>query len=120
MRSTNWKELMCLSVLLLLALTPVVSRADVLWTAYNDCHTNPVRDTADNVTWYTLHDFDEEGFTIRPATGSLKDFATGSDVGMPTVTFTATGTVGTSDSGSAGGTPQSGTDAYNYFRRLGH
>ena len=36
MRGRKWKELMCLSVLLLLAMTPVVSRADVSYGRYPD------------------------------------------------------------------------------------
>ncbi len=50
MRGRKWKELMCLSVLLLLAAIPVVSQADVVWTAYNDCLDDVDDNTHTNVT----------------------------------------------------------------------
>ncbi len=80
------------------------------WQAFNDCHIVPLNGTDSNVTRYTLHE-DDTGST----SGTLKDYATGIQTGMPTVTFTATGTVYTSDSDGAGGAPDSGTDAHNYF-----
>ena len=51
--------------------------------AYNDCHRSSGDFTAANVTEWTIHDNDQSNNF-----GKLKDFATGSDVGMPSVTFT--------------------------------
>ena len=53
------------------------------WVAYNDCIRQTGDSTAANVTDWTIYD----GYTDNN-TGILLDFATGSDVGMPTVTFT--------------------------------
>jgi len=109
MRGRKWKELMCLSVLLLLAMTPVASHADVLWTAYNDCHVSPLGNTQANVTTYSKY-----GSYSGDESGPLRDFATGNVDGMPTVTFTSVDTLGTSTGGAAA-SPAFGTDAYTYF-----
>ena len=86
----------------------VANAADVIWSAYNDCLKEAGDSTAANVTEWTIHD----GDSTRD-TGLLKDFETGSDAGMPRVTFTTNG-VGTS-SGGAAGNPASGTPAYDLF-----
>lgn len=80
------------------------------FSAYNDCLHEEGDSTAANVTDWTIHDDDASGNT-----GKLKDFATGSDVGMPTVTFTM-GQAGL-DVGqpTSGGNPDPGTDAYEIF-----
>ena len=80
------------------------------FSAYNDCFHEEGDSTAANVTDWTIHDDDTSGNT-----GKLKDFATGSDVGMPTVTFTM-GQAGL-DVGepTSGGNPDPGTDAYEIF-----
>ena len=116
MRGRKWKELTCLSVLLFLAMTPVVSRADVLWTAYNDCLTQ-VQAGIDplphpNVTSWTIHNDDPTGLY----TGPLKDIDTGSTQDMPTVTFSMeVGINPSSVSRSSGGNPDVGTPAYDIF-----
>ncbi|MHC4740619.1 MAG: lamin tail domain-containing protein [Planctomycetota bacterium] len=82
---------------------------DVIWTAYNDSLKEPGDLTAANVTEWTIHAGDQSRDS-----GRLKDFETGSDIGMPTVTFTMAGSPGTS-SGGAGGNPYPGTPAYDLF-----
>ncbi|MBA7629602.1 hypothetical protein ES703_37102 [subsurface metagenome] len=81
--------------------------------AYNDCYREGGDETAANVTDWTIHDED-----ISRTTGKLKDFATGSDAGMPTVTFTM-GEAGL-DVGqpTSGGNPDPGTDAYDIFGNI--
>ncbi|MCD6393730.1 MAG: lamin tail domain-containing protein, partial [Planctomycetes bacterium] len=79
------------------------------WQAFNDCQITPLGGTQANVTTYSKY-----GAYSGPEGGPLKDFATGSEVGMPTVTFTSVATLGTSTGGAADN-PASGTDAYNYF-----
>jgi len=78
--------------------------------AYNDCYREVGDSTAANVTDWTIHNNDA-GHT----TGKMKDFVTGSDAGMPTVTFTM-GAAGLRVSGGgSGGNPAPGTDAYDIF-----
>ena len=113
MRSKKWKELMCLSILLLLAMTPVVSRADdLLWTAYNDCLTQAGY-LLDNVTNWTIHDDDP----TESHTGPLKKFVTGSSLNMPIVTFSMEVGLNPSDTGTAGGNPTTGP-AYTIFNGI--
>jgi len=83
------------------------------FSAYNDCLREAGDSTAANVTDWTIRDDN-----TSHNTGKLKDFATGSEVGMPTVTFTM-GLAGlqTSSSGS-GGNPAVGTDAYEIFNNI--
>jgi hypothetical protein len=72
--------------------------------AYNDCLKEAGDSTAANVTDWTIYN----DYTSHN-TGKLKDFATGSDVGMPTVTFTM-GSAGLAvSSGGSGGNPVAGT-----------
>ena len=80
--------------------------------AYNDSHRMGGDFTAANVTDWTIHNNDSSN-----STGKLKDFATGSDVGMPTVTFTM-GAEGLRVSTGAGGNPDPGTDAYEIFNNI--
>jgi len=83
------------------------------WVAYNDCLREPGDSTAANVTGWTIHNND-----LGHSTGRLKDFQTGSDEGMPIVTFTM-GSAGLSvSSGSAGGNPAPGTEAYQIFNNI--
>ncbi|MBL7154223.1 MAG: chitobiase/beta-hexosaminidase C-terminal domain-containing protein, partial [Phycisphaerae bacterium] len=78
------KKLVLSVVLSVFALLGNVGKADVIWTAYNDCIREGAGDsTAENATDWTIY----SGRTNH-ATGKLKDFATGSEVEMPTVTFT--------------------------------
>jgi hypothetical protein len=84
--------------------------AAVNWTVYNDCHTNPLGSTHDNVTRWTIYSGNTNNYT-----GLLKDFETGSRNGMPRVTFTMVGTLGSSGGGSAAANPDSNTDAYEIF-----
>ncbi|MGB2806405.1 MAG: chitobiase/beta-hexosaminidase C-terminal domain-containing protein, partial [Sedimentisphaerales bacterium] len=76
--------------------------------AYNDCLWE--RDTEDYVTDWTIY----SGYTGH-STGKLKDSATGSDVGMPTVTFTMGAEGLGKSSGGSGGIPEPGTDARDIF-----
>jgi hypothetical protein len=80
--------------------------------AYNDSHRGPLDFTAANVTEWTIHNNDSSNYS-----GKLKNFATGSDVGMPTVTFTM-GAEGLRVSTNAGGNPNAGTDAYEIFNNI--
>ena len=80
------------------------------WIAYNDSLRQPGDATAQNVTGWTIHNNDQSHFT-----GRLRDFETGSDAGMPTVTFTMGGAGLSVSSGAAGGNPAPGTDAYEIF-----
>jgi len=98
--------------LTLSALSPVPAHAQSLWTAYNDCHTIPPVDPTSqaNVTDYTIY-----SSRMDNTTGLLRNFETGSTDGMPTVTFTMVGTLGSSGSGSAAADPAPGTDARAVF-----
>jgi len=82
-------------------------------TAYNDCLKQLGDFTAANVTDWTIY----SGYTSH-YTGKLKDFATGSDVGMPTVTFTMGAEGLGKSSGGSGGNPVAGTDAYEIFNNI--
>ena len=81
------------------------------WVAYNDCLKETGDSTHPNATIWTIHnnDFDH-------STGRLKNFETGSDTGMPTVTFSMNADAGLRvSSGGAGGYFAAGTDAYEIF-----
>ena len=52
------------------------------WVAYNDCLKEAGDSTHPNVTIWTIHNGDFDHYT-----GRLTNFDTGSDTGMPTVTF---------------------------------
>ncbi|MDH4241001.1 MAG: lamin tail domain-containing protein, partial [Phycisphaerae bacterium] len=80
--------------------------------AYNDSHRGPGDFTAENVTNWTIHNNDSSN-----SSGKLKNFATGSDLGMPTVTFTM-GPQGLQVSTGSGGNPAAGTDAYEIFNNI--
>ncbi|MHC4693892.1 MAG: PKD domain-containing protein [Planctomycetota bacterium] len=89
------------------------ARADAVWTAYNDCLKETGDSTAANVTDWTIYN----GYTSNNF-GKLKDFDSGSDVGMPSVMFTM-GPAGLAIStGGAGGNPAPGTDAYEIFNNI--
>ncbi len=93
-----------------LAFRLAVSGADAQWVAYNDCLRETGDSTAANVTGWTIHNYDLTHFT-----GRLRNFETGSNEAMPTVTFTM-GAAGLQvSSGGAGGNPSPGTDAYEIF-----
>ncbi len=85
-------------------------RADAGWIAYNDCLQQAGDGTAANATQWTIHARDLSHFT-----GRLKDFGTGSDVGMPTVTFTVGGAGLQVSGGGSGSNFAPGTDAYEIF-----
>ena len=81
MKTTKFEKLIILvAVFFFGSLVPV---AEAEWVAYNDCIRQTGDSTAANVTDWTVY----SGYTDNN-TGILLDFATGSDVGMPTVTFT--------------------------------
>ncbi len=80
------------------------------WVAYNDCLRQSGDTTAENVTGWTIHSRDQTHFT-----GRLLDFETGSDAGMPVVTFTMGGAGLQVSSGRAGGNFAPGTDGYEVF-----
>jgi len=96
-----------------LVVSTAMSRADGQWVAYNDCLRETGDSTAGNVTGWTINNQDLTHFT-----GRLKNFETGSEAGMPTVTFTM-GAAGLQvSSGGAGGNPSPGTDAYEIFHGI--
>jgi hypothetical protein len=65
------------------------------------------------VTGWTIHNSDLTHFT-----GLLKNYQTGSDTAMPTVTFTMGAAGLRVSSGGAGGNPTPGTDAYEVFHNI--
>jgi hypothetical protein len=83
------------------------------WVAYNDCLRQNGDATAENVTGWTIHNRDQAHFT-----GRLRDFETGSDAGMPVVTFTMGGAGLQVSSGRAGGNFAPGTDGYEVFNGI--
>ena len=98
-------------LILFVSLASGTSHAE--WVAYNDCLREAGDSTSENVTGWTIHSND-----LSNSTGRLKNFETGSDAGMPTVTFTM-GNAGLSvSSGSAGGNPTPGTEAYEIFNNI--
>jgi len=113
-------------LLIVLSLTGLAAcaanAADVIWTAYNDCLKETGDATAANVTaWtgdataanvtaWTIHNNDSSH-----STGRLKDFETGSDSGMPIVTFTMGAPGLRTSNGGAAGNPNPGTPAYDLF-----
>ena len=98
-------------VILLVVLTADVVRAE--WVAYNDNLREAGDSTAANVTGWTIHNNDR-----AHSTGRLKNFETASVASMPTVTFTM-GSAGLSvSSGSSGGNPSPGTEAYEIFHDI--
>jgi hypothetical protein len=93
------------------SLSAGISRAE--WVAYNDNLREAGDSTAADVTGWTINNNDR-----THSTGRLKNFETGSDAGMPTVTFTM-GQAGLSvSSGGAGGNPVPGTEAYEIFNNI--
>ncbi|MHC4286258.1 MAG: PKD domain-containing protein, partial [Planctomycetota bacterium] len=81
MKNTKFEKLIILVAVLCVGSLVPVTEAE--WVAYNDCIRQTGDSTAANVTGWTVY----SGYTDNN-TGLLLDFATGSDVGMPTVTFT--------------------------------
>ncbi|MFC1792997.1 lamin tail domain-containing protein, partial [Planctomycetota bacterium] len=111
MRQTNYKKLSFFAVLLFFSIAAGTARAE--WVAYNDNLREAGDSTAANVTGWTIHNNDR-----AHSTGRLKNFETGSEAGMPTVTFTM-GEAGLSVSGGgAGGNPAPGTEAYEIFNNI--
>ena len=74
--------MMVLVVLSAVCLAGGVVKGDAIWTAYNDCIRDDEDSTPANTTDWTIY-----GSFLNHNTGKLKDFATGSEVDMPTVTF---------------------------------
>jgi len=105
------KRSVLLIAVLLVPCLPVQARAG--WIAYNDCLHQDGDGTAANVTQWTIHARDLSHFT-----GRLKNFETGSDAGMPTVTFTVGGAGLQVSSGGSGGNFSPGTDAYEIFNGI--
>jgi hypothetical protein len=105
------KNLVFFVVILFVGLAGDTARSE--WVAYNDCLREAADATAANVTGWTIHNNDSTHFT-----GRLINFETGSNAGMPTVTFTM-GSAGLSvSSGSSGGNPAPGTEAYEIFNNI--
>ncbi len=105
------KNLVFFVVILFVSLPAGTTRAEFL--AYNDNLREAGDSTAANVTGWTIHNNDRAN-----STGRLRNFETGSDAGMPTVTFTM-GSAGLSVSGGgAGGNPTPGTEAYEIFSNI--
>lgn len=84
--------------------------AEPLWTAYNDCIRDPGDTVPDNTTDWTVYD----GYTGHNS-GRLKDFATGDDAGMPTVTFTMNTAAPVATRADYGDNPIPGTVAHEIF-----
>ena len=106
-----WIRRVLWTAALVVSLYPLQTRA--AWIAYNDCLQQAGDGTAANVTEWTIHARDLSHFT-----GRLKNFETGSDIGMPTVTFTVGGAGLQVSSGSSGGNFAPGTDAYQIFNGI--
>jgi hypothetical protein len=98
-------------IILSFGLSAGTSQAE--WVAYNDNLREAGDSTAANVTGWTIHNNDR-----THSTGRLKNFETGSDAGMPTVTFTMGQTGLSVSSGGAGGNPAPGTEAYEIFNNI--
>jgi len=116
MRQVQFRRCLITAVLLLIiGLSVSSSYGQVVWTAYNDCQTDPIGTTHANVTAYSIYDE-----FLGSSTGLLKDFASGSTTGMPTVTFSLEGDPGlsTSHSGQSADNPDAGTDAYLIFNGI--
>jgi len=95
-------------VTLFVGLATGITRAE--WVAYNDNLREAGDSTAANVTGWTIHNND-----MAHSMGRLKNFETASEASMPMVTFTM-GSSGLSvSSGSSGGNPTPGTEAYEVF-----
>ena len=108
---TKRKNLIFFVVIFFVGLAVGTTRAE--WVAYNDNLPEPGDSTAANVTGWTIHNNDR-----AHSTGWLKNFETGSEVLMPTVTFTM-GSAGLGvSSGSSGGNPIEGTQAYEIFHDI--
>lgn len=88
-------------------------RTHAAWIAYNDCLHQAGDASAANVTDWTIRTGDLTHFT-----GRLRNFETGSDAGMPTVTFTMGGAGLAVSSGGAGGNFSPGTEAYEIFNGI--
>jgi len=110
MGETNRRRLQYLIVVLFLGTGLAGAQADVLWSAYNDLNVIPLQQTQANVTAYTNYDSETNN------SGLLKNFETGSDVGMPHVEIV--GSAGTSNSDDTGGNLVFGTPAYNIFNEI--
>ncbi|MBN2272523.1 MAG: chitobiase/beta-hexosaminidase C-terminal domain-containing protein, partial [Sedimentisphaerales bacterium] len=108
-----------LEVLLLLVLSVflvgrVAKADDIIWTAYNDCIRDAEFDTtAQNATDWTIY----SGYTTHN-TGKLKEFATGSDEAMPTVTFTMNTAAPVETHTDYGDNFAAGTPAYDVFNGI--
>jgi hypothetical protein len=110
-KSRKRKTFVFFVVILSFGLSAGIARAE--WVAYNDCLREAGDSTAANVTGWTIHNNDRAN-----STGRLMNFETASDAGMPTVTFIM-GEAGLSvSSGSAGGNPTPGTEAYEIFNNI--
>jgi hypothetical protein len=103
----------CTLLIAVLAVSLYPPQADAAWIAYNDCLRQAGDGTAANATQWTIHSGDQSHFT-----GRLKNFETGGDAGMPTVTFTVGGAGLQVSSGGAGGNFAPGTDAYKVFNGI--
>jgi hypothetical protein len=91
-------------------LTFIPCQVHAQWTAYNDCLKEAGDATVANVTSWTIHNGDQDHFA-----GSLKNIQNGSEVGMPQLSFSMGQAGIRTSSGSAGGNPAPGTDAYAVF-----
>ncbi|MCK4292749.1 MAG: chitobiase/beta-hexosaminidase C-terminal domain-containing protein, partial [Planctomycetes bacterium] len=83
MKCPRIEKVMALVVLSAVVLGGSVAEGCVIWVAYNDCIRDPADNTHENATDWTIYD----GYTTHN-TGKLKEIATGSEEGMPTVRFT--------------------------------
>ena len=111
MKQTKYKKLVFFVVLLFVSIAGGTAQAE--WFAYNDNLREAGDSTAANVTGWTIHNNDS-----AHSAGRLKNFETASEASMPTVTFTM-GNAGLGvSSGSSGGNPIQGTEAYEIFHDI--
>jgi len=114
MRNLRLAAVSLFAVLSVFALVGGVAKADVIWTAYNDCIRDAEFDTtAENATDWTIY----SGYTTHTA-GKLKEFATGSEAAMPTVTFTMNTAAPVEIHTDYGDNFAPGTPAYSLFNGI--
>lgn len=113
MMNLHLRKLSLLAILSAFALLVGPANAETAWTAYNDCIRDVFDTTAENATEFSIY----AGSSV-PNSGKLKDFDTGSDVGMPTVTFTMNTAVPVQPRGDYGDNFSAGTTAYDAFNGI--
>ncbi|UCG58060.1 MAG: lamin tail domain-containing protein [Phycisphaerales bacterium] len=106
----NPKGLLIAALLSTLCLACDLAHAGAAWTTYNDCIRDPGDTVPANTTNWTIY----AGYTDH-STGKLKDFATGDEAAMPTVTFTMNSAAPVATRTDYGDNPAPGTVAHEVF-----